>query len=232
MLQCAVTLPGDFAAWRNRPAGNFQPCRCVPNHESAVSDDVPTNDAQLIAQTLAGRTDAFGQLVLRYQDRLFNSVVHWIGNAEDARDVVQEAFIQAFLKLESFQQRSAFSTWLYRIGFNTAVSHRRQKHPMASIDHVRETSNVEPVDASDDPAEALQRKERRQRVRDSIARLPDDHRAVLVLREIDGYDYETIAEILALPIGTVRSRLHRARIQLRESLSDAHGEPEGLGIRD
>jgi RNA polymerase sigma-70 factor, ECF subfamily len=190
-----------------------------------VSDDAQLTDAQRIAQALAGRTEAFGQLVLKYQDRLFNSVVHMIGNAEDARDIVQEAFVQAFLKLDSFQQRSAFSTWLYRIAFNAAASHRRRRHPTASMDRMRETSNMEPIDVADGPAEALQRKERRECVRESIARLADEHRSVLVLREIDGCDYETIAEILDLPVGTVRSRLHRARLQLRDALK------EGLGIR-
>lgn len=183
--------------------------------ELAVSDD-----AQLIDQALAGHSEAFGQLVLKYQDRLYNTVFHVVGHAEDARDVVQEALVQAFLKLDSFKHRSAFYTWLYRIAFNVAITHRRRRRPAASVDQIRETSNMEPVDCTEGPAESLDRKERCGRVRQAIARLAEDHRAVLVLREIDGCCYETISEILDLPIGTVRSRLHRARLQLKEELAE------------
>jgi RNA polymerase sigma-70 factor, ECF subfamily len=187
------------------------------------------DDAQLIDQALAGHSEAFGQLVLKYQDRLFNTVFHVVGHAEDARDVVQEALVQAFLKLESFRRHSAFYTWLYRIAFNVAITHRRRRRPTVSMDHMRETSHMEPADDEDDPAEALDRKERCRQVRQAIAQLADDHRAVLVLREIDGCCYETISEILDLPIGTVRSRLHRARLQLREELK---GMLASEGIRD
>ncbi len=185
-----------------------------------MSDITPPSDAQLIDETLTGRSEAFGQLVLKYQDRLFNAVLHVVANADDARDIVQEALVQAFLKLESFREHSAFYTWLYRIAFNAAISHRRRLRPMASVDRARETCHVEPSDHEPDPAAALDCKERCRQVREAIAQLADDHRAVLVLREIDGCDYETIAEILTLPVGTVRSRLHRARLQLREMLKE------------
>jgi RNA polymerase sigma-70 factor, ECF subfamily len=176
-----------------------------------------SDDTQLIDQALAGNTDAFGQLVLKYQDRLFNTVFHVVGHAEDARDIVQETLVQAFLKLESFRRESALYTWLYRIAFNVAVSQRRRRRPIASLDRRRET-NLDPADDGLSPAESLEQKERHGQVRAAIARLPDDQRAVLVLREIDGCCYETIAEILDLPLGTVRSRLHRARVQLRTEL--------------
>ena len=177
-----------------------------------------SDDTQLIDQALKGQTEAFGQLVLKYQDRLFNTVVHVVGHAEDARDIVQEALVQAFLKLESFRRQSAFYTWLYRIAFNVAITHRRRRRPMMSTDRGREANNMDPPDHDDSPAEALERKERCRQVRRAIAQLEEEHRAVLVLREIDGCCYETIAEILDLPVGTVRSRLHRARLQLREEL--------------
>ncbi|MEN6457895.1 MAG: sigma-70 family RNA polymerase sigma factor [Thermoguttaceae bacterium] len=182
--------------------------------ETAVSDDV-----QLINQALQGQPDAFGQLVLKYQDRLFNTVFHVVGHTEDARDIVQEALVQAFLKLESFRQESAFYTWLYRIAFNVAMSRRRGHPTCVSMDRLRETANLDPPDGTDSPSEALERKERRQQVRRAIQKLPDDYRAAIVLREIDGCCYETIAEVLDLPIGTVRSRLHRARLQLSRELN-------------
>jgi RNA polymerase sigma-70 factor, ECF subfamily len=177
-----------------------------------------SDDAQLIDEALAGHSEAFGQLVLKYQDRLFNTVFHVVGHAEDARDIVQEALVQAFVNLESFRRESAFYTWLYRIAFNVSMTHRRRRRPSVSMDHLRETSHMEPADEEDDPSEVLDREERCRQVREAIAHLADEHRAVLVLREIDGCCYETIAEILDLPVGTVRSRLHRARLQLRDGL--------------
>ena len=185
------------------------------------------DDAQLISQALAGQTAAFGQLVQKYQDRLYNTVVHVAGNAEDAKDVVQEAFVQAFLKLESFQGASAFYTWLYRIAFNVAATHRRRRGAMRSAEqiastegHLRGSGDGSPRNSADGPGERLEREERCQQVRHAISQLAEEHRVVLVLREMDGCCYETIAEILDLPVGTVRSRLHRARMQLREQLKE------------
>jgi len=178
------------------------------------------DDAQLIEETLAGKSTAFGQLVRKYQDRLYNTVVHVVGSTEDAQDVVQDAFVQAFLKLDSFQQTSAFYTWLYRIAFNVAASLRRRRKPTLSVEQTRETSGEEPIDAEAGPRQRAEQQERCQQVQQAIAELSEEHRMVLVLREIDGCCYETIAEILEVPIGTVRSRLHRARLQLRDQLKE------------
>lgn len=178
------------------------------------------DDAQLIDQTLAGHGSAFGQLVEKYQDRLYNTVVHVAGNAEDARDIVQDAFVQAFVNLSGFQRSSAFYTWLYRIAFNVAASRHRRRRPVQSVEHHREISGMEPVDDREGPTERLERIERCRQVRQAIAELSDEHRNILVLREIDGFCYETIADILDLPVGTVRSRLHRARLQLRDELKE------------
>jgi RNA polymerase sigma-70 factor, ECF subfamily len=178
------------------------------------------DDAQLIDQTLAGHSAAFGQLVQKYQDRLYNTIVHVVGNAEDAKDVVQEAFVQAFLKLDTFQRASAFYTWMYRIAFNVAVTHRRRRHAAVSVEQAHLNNGLEPTDDEEEPAERLQREERIRQVRRAIAELGEEFRAVLVLREIDGCCYETIAEILDMPVGTVRSRLHRARLQLRGHLKE------------
>ena len=109
--------------------GNFLVSSRVSYCETTVNDD-----AQLIGQALAGQTAAFGQLVQKYQDRLHNTVVHVVGNAEDAKDVVQEAFVQAFLKLESFQGASAFYTWLYRIAFNVAATFHRRRGAMRAAE--------------------------------------------------------------------------------------------------
>ncbi len=211
---CRVSTPG-----RELSGGSARPF-FVP----VVSDD-----AQLIDQTLAGRSAAFGELVRKYQDRLFNTMVHVAGNAQDAEDIVQEAFVQAFLKLESFHGNAAFYTWLYRIAFNVAMSHRRSHRPIASIDQARDAAGVEPIDANEGVGAALVRKELCQQVRDAIARLDESYRVVIVLREIDGCCYETIAEMLDLPIGTVRSRLHRGRLQLKEDLREVLAAEESPG---
>ena len=167
-----------------------------------------------------GKSAAFGQLVLKYQDRLYNTIVHVTQSREDARDVVQDAFVHAFVKLDTLKQPSAFYTWLYRIAFNVAISHHRRKRPMLSVEQAREATGTEPMDRGEGPPEECDRRQQCRQVREAIARLGEEFRSVLVLREIDGCCYETIATILDIPIGTVRSRLHRARLQLRDQLKE------------
>ncbi len=176
------------------------------------------DDVQLIAEALDGDSAAFGQLVTRYQDRLYNTLVHVVGCSDTARDVAQDAFVQAYVKLESFERASAFYTWLYRIAVNLAISRRRRERPMASVEQVREVLGHEPPDTADPPEARLEQQERACQVRQALAAVSDEHRTILTLREMDGCSYEQIAEILALPVGTIRSRLHRARMQLREQL--------------
>ncbi|MHB0957954.1 MAG: RNA polymerase sigma factor [Pirellulaceae bacterium] len=178
------------------------------------------DDAQLIDKTLAGNRAAFGELVHKYQGRLFNTILHVVGSREEAEDVAQEAFVQAFVKLDSFRGRSAFYTWLYRIAFNLAVSHRRRRRTEISMDLHRERTGEEPEEAGQGPSELVLRQEQVRQVRRAIDALNAEHRAILVLREMEGCGYETIADILDLPVGTVRSRLHRARLQLREQLKE------------
>ncbi len=176
------------------------------------------NDDLLIAEALAGNTAAFGQLVSKYQDRLYHTVTHVLGSADDAYDVVQDAFVHAFMKLESFERKAAFFTWLYRIALNAAISHQRRRKHNVSLDHLRETTAHEPLDRGDGPDGRLRQQERVDQVQAALGKLAEEYRVVLVLREMDGCDYDTIADVLDLPVGTVRSRLHRARMQLREQL--------------
>lgn len=176
------------------------------------------DDAQLIDETLAGDSAAFGQLVLRYQDRLYNTLCQVVGCREEAHDVAQDAFVQAFLKLDSFHRDAAFYTWLYRIAFNLAVTRKRRSKPTASLDQIRDTAGDNLATTDGDPTARLEQQERAAQVQTALATLSEEFRTVLVLREIDGCPYETIAEMLDLPVGTVRSRLHRARLLLREEL--------------
>lgn len=177
-------------------------------------------DNGLIAACLAGRTDAFGQLVARYQDRLFNTVIRLLGNAEDARDVVQEAFLSAYQSLHSFKGDSLFFTWLYRIAVNTAISYKRKQKVLLRLHQGEEGGGLEPADPSEAarPDHALEMAEEERRVHEALARLSVEHRTVLVMKDLEGQKYEEMAEVLGVPIGTIRSRLHRARLELRDLL--------------
>lgn len=177
-----------------------------------------TDESHLIAEALDGDRDAFAVLVHRHQDRLFASMIQVTGSPDEAEEVVQEAFIRAFIKLDTFQQNSQFFTWLYRIAFNTALTRRRKVRARVSLDQVRESGGIEIEAETDGVDENLLRGERVSLVRTGMEMLTKDHRVILVLREMEGHDYEAIASILSVSIGTVRSRLNRARRQLKANL--------------
>lgn len=182
---------------------------------------VNTSDQELIDDCLNGQPEAFGQLVCRYQDRLFNMLVHVLGSSDEAKDTVQDAFVHAFRKLHTFRGHSAFYSWLYRIALNAAVSRKRKKRrPTISIEAAREKTGLEPRENHPhaQPDSALDRSERQQIVRQALQELSEEYRTALVLKEMEGLKYEQIAEIVGCPIGTVRSRIHRARAELREKL--------------
>ena len=175
-------------------------------------------DAQIIDSVVAGDVEAYGQLVARYQDRLFHSRLRVTGSHEEAEDVAQESFVQAFVKLSTFQGKSQFFTWLYRIAFNTSISRKRRRRPVASVDAIADGGGPEPVDQSSSASELVAQQERIAAVHAALAELTEDYRKIIVLKDLEDCSYETIAEILEIPVGTVRSRLHRARLQLRDVL--------------
>ncbi len=179
------------------------------------------DEKRLIAECNQGNTEAFGELVRRYQERLYHCVYRLVDNVEDAQDVVQEAFLSAYQSLDGFKGDSLFFTWLYRIAVNTAISLKRKRRALARIETGDEGERTfEPADSSEDnrPGYALEQAELERRVHDALNRLSPEHRAVLVLKDLEGQKYETMAEILQVPIGTIRSRLHRARLELRALL--------------
>lgn len=184
-----------------------------------MATNVVHDDGELIQATLHGDSAAFGHLVRKYQDRLFTALMQVAGSRSDAEDVVQESLVTAYTKLATFGHGSSFYTWLYRIAFNAAISQRRRRKPSTSLDLKREFTGEEPQDESQHPQEDVLRQERAALVQQALSQLNDEHRAILVLREMEGCDYDTIAEILNLPVGTVRSRLHRARLQMRAHLN-------------
>jgi RNA polymerase sigma-70 factor (ECF subfamily) len=189
---------------------------------------VSADDHRLITECRQGDPAAFGVLVGRYQDRLYNSVYRMVGNAEDALDVVQEAFLNAYQSLDSFKGDSLFFTWLYRIAVNTAISLKRKQRAVVSLNADWTSRNgeqapghaLEPPDPSEEnqPGHAIEQAEEERRVHRALARLSPEHRTVLVMKDLEGQKYEVMADVLGVPIGTIRSRLHRARLELRELL--------------
>jgi RNA polymerase sigma-70 factor (ECF subfamily) len=173
---------------------------------------------QLIDQALAGDRAAFTCLVEQNQDRLFASMLQVTGSPDEAEEVVQDAFIRAFIKLDTFKRNSQFFTWLYRIAFNSALTRRRRRRANVSLDQSREQGGMEVADKGDAVDEPMLRRERVDMVRQALQTLTEEHRAILVLREMQEHSYEDIAEILEISIGTVRSRLSRARHQLKLQL--------------
>lgn len=187
---------------------------------NSVSDD----DQILIDRCLSGDEGAFEALVRRHQDRLYGTLVRVLGSASDALDVSQEAFVLAYQNLSNFRGESAFYSWLYRIAHNAAVSFRRRGRRTArSLERLQEQSGAEPVDrsAGADPARDLELADRRRLIYAALDELAEEQRSVLVLKEMEGFSYEEIAAILGCPIGTVRSRIHRARGELRDKLARA-----------
>jgi len=195
-----------------------------------------TDDLSLIDACRAGQTEAYGVLVRRYQDRLYPTVLRLTGCAEDAQDLLQDTFLRAYQKLGHFQGESSFYTWVYRIAVNLALSGRRRKRPTLRLTGGPEGGPVETAaDAhATDPSLPIERAERDRIIQEALNALAADHRAVVVLKEFDGLRYEEIGEVLGIPVGTVRSRLHRARCELRdrlrvlvdEEVPARHGDPE------
>ncbi len=178
-------------------------------------------DGELIRRTLQGDNGAFGELVWKYKDRLYNSVLRITRCSTDADDIVQDAFVRAFATLKDFRQDCAFFTWLYRLAMNEAISQIRERRRTVSLDASREFGFCEPVNREELPLDSLMREERAPAIAAALAKLNEQYRTVLLLREIERFDYATIARVLDLNVGTVRSRLHRARMQMRRLLNMA-----------
>lgn len=178
-----------------------------------------STDWELVQQCQAGTMSAFQELVSRYQQKVFMVILGLLRNREDALEVAQETFFRAYRKIGSFQGGSSFYTWLYRIAVNMAIdAQRRQKrNPLdfrESMDGVLEAQN----EVARDPFADIQDKELRENLVKAINELTPEHKAVIVLRTIEGLAYKEISEILGCSEGTVMSRLHYARKKLQEKL--------------
>ena len=172
------------------------------------------NEQHTIDLAKEGDHDAFARLMSTYQDRLFTSLANSIGCETEAEDVVQETFVNAYLKLSGFRGTRSFYTWIYRIARNVAATRQQRLKSTRSLDVALRTMGQEPVDCTPQAVNALENAEQANDLATALQRISDDYRTVLVLREIDGFDYATIASLLGIRVGTVRSRLHRARLEL------------------
>ncbi|MEP6391388.1 MAG: RNA polymerase sigma factor RpoE [Halioglobus sp.] len=173
-------------------------------------------DKQLVAKVQKGDSRAFDLLVMKYQHKIMGLISRYVHDADEVQDVAQEAFIKAYRALPRFRGDSAFYTWLYRIAINTAKNHlvSRSRRPPGSDVEVEDAEHYEAGGALRDietPESALFGAELKAVIEDAIAELPDDLRAAVTLREFDGLSYEDIAEVMDCPVGTVRSRIFRAR---------------------
>lgn len=183
-----------------------------------------SSDLQLIHATLKGDLSAYDELVHRHQDRLVHSLEHSIGSREDALDIAQQAFILAWKNLASFRGDAGFYSWLYRIARNAAVSQiRKPKLDSGSLEHLQDSSGYEPQDLHPEttPEHSMIQAEQTEMVRIALQEIAEEFRQPLVLKEIDGFSYEEIAEIMDIPLGTVRSRIFRGRQELISRLQRA-----------
>jgi len=179
------------------------------------------DDLRLIMRFKAGDLSAFEELVVKYQDRIYNLCRYKLGNARDADDAAQDIFIKAFRNLKDFKPEKTFYTWLYRIGINTCLDYRRKSFSASSFLQSLSWGITSPSDQSlsdTTPEKLYELKETRKSVEFALAKLPEKLRAVIILREIEQLTYEEIAEIMNSSIGTVKSRISRARATLREIL--------------
>jgi len=186
---------------------------------------ITLEDASLLERCRRGEPFAWTALLQRYQDRIYNVCWRIAGDAEEAADLTQDVFVTALEKIGGFEERSGFFTWLYRIAVNLSLTRRRQRGRRRTLP-IRDGQDGdgegpalhEPVDRRCGPMTQALDRETAEAVSRAVDQLDDEHRTVLVLRDVESLDYAEIAAILEVPSGTVKSRLFRARLALREAL--------------
>jgi RNA polymerase sigma-70 factor, ECF subfamily len=178
-----------------------------------------------IKQVLKGDQNAYADIVNLYQHKLYQVCYRMLGNKQEAEDIAQEAFIRAYINLHSYDQKRKFSTWLYRIATNLCIDRIRKKKPDYYLD--AEVAGTDGLDmysqiAADEqlPEEAVEQMELQDRIQYEISRLPDKYRSVIVLKYIEEMSLQEISEILDMPLGTVKTRIHRGREALRKQLNN------------
>ena len=205
----------------------------MSNKEEEIDRLKTDEDFKWVSRCQKGDVEAFEALVEKYQKKVLNITYRMIGNYEDACEVVQEAFLSAYKGIRKFRGEARFSTWLYSIAINHAKNHLRKMtarfhHETAALDDPPEMESGPGRGGSPAPespvVEQLEKKEIQAKVQECINLLDEEHRTVLVLRDLQDFSYEEISDLLKIPDGTVKSRLFRARDALRDSLKKALGD--------
>ncbi|MCX7748555.1 MAG: sigma-70 family RNA polymerase sigma factor [Clostridia bacterium] len=184
------------------------------------------NEKHLLIKAKNGDIEAFEKLIGEYQKKVFNIAFRMVGNHDDASEIAQEVFLKVYKSLKSFKEEASFSTWIYRITTNVCLDELRKKKnkKVISLDEEIKAQDGEMkrqvVDDSPTPEMAVEGKIIRKAVSDSIKMLSEEHRIVIVMRDIQGFSYEEIAKVLKCPEGTIKSRINRARQSLREILKN------------
>jgi RNA polymerase sigma-70 factor, ECF subfamily len=182
------------------------------------------DELELIERAKRGDRQAFGALVERYQRRVIGVALAIAHNQDDAFELAQETFVRAFENLSKFESRSSFSTWLYRIAANLAIDFRRREARHVVLRGEEAESEIRRMPSTQgDSYGAVRRGELSEKIRNALDQLTPEHRAVILLREVEGLSYDEISEVLNIPRGTVMSRLHYARGRLRVMLKDIVG---------
>jgi len=178
-------------------------------------------DNELIEQTLHGETEAFGILVRRWERQIYSLALRVLGHEEDARDVCQETFLSAFRHLKKFRGDAQFSSWIYRIALNLCNTkmRRAQSRPDVPLEQHLETTGAEPVAETEELGANIQQQEVAQYVRKALAGLPPEMRQVIIMKEYEGLKFVEIAEILNIPVSTVKTRLYTGLAQLKKRLA-------------
>ncbi len=180
---------------------------------------------KIIRAVLDGNTNAFEDLVLEYQDRVYHIALKMTSSQEDAFDLSQETFLKAYRTLGSFRGESGFGSWLYRMCANLCIDFlrkrkRRGQEQILSLDETDEVGRPRELpDLRYEPQRELERKEQRMQVREGLRRLPEEQRLILILRDVEGLSYQEISETLSIELGTVKSRIYRARARLAALLA-------------
>ncbi len=192
----------------------------LPGVASSLSEQ---GDAQLVKARRDGDQDAFSFLVQRHQHRVFNMVLRMLQDYEEASEITQEAFLAAWLGLPSFRGEARFATWLYRIAYHCALKQLQQRKRERSLQAAMEAEQIlEEVNKQKQAEDNLELRARLAMVREQMEKLPTKYRSVLILRHLQEMTYEEMADILTIPIGTIKTHLFRARHLLRERLYNAY----------
>lgn len=193
------------------------------------SDAVESSDVELVKRCQAGDPNAYNELVTRYRNKAFTMIYGMVQNEQDAWDLAQEGFLKAWRSIHRFKGESSFYTWLYRIITNVTIDSLRRKgiHGESEFDDRIVSANVDPGSRTTPssvppPHEKLEQGEIKQRINEAMAKLSPEHRAVIMMKEIEDLQYSEIAEILKCSIGTVMSRLFYARKKMQSLLRDVY----------